>query len=276
MKKSKTPENNRPSPAEALEESEGKFREIFNKVNDAIHLHEIEPDGSPGRFIDVNEVACQMLQYSRDEMLQHTPLNFATEYHSRPLEKIVEELKTAGHAVFETGHRRKDGTIVQVEINAHVIQFGRKRRVLSVVRDITERKQVEEELRQSEERLNLAIDGANLGLWDMNLLTGGMVHNRRWAEMLGFSIDELEKPSVWWGERIHPDDYQNVLNLSNLHRAGKVPFFDAVYRMKHKDGSWRWVHSQGKVVSRDTDGRPLRMIGINQDITEQKRAGETE
>jgi PAS domain S-box-containing protein len=381
-----------------LRESEARFHEIFNKINDAIHLHEIGEDGRPGKFMDVNDVACQMLQYSRDEMLQYTPLDFATEYHSRPIDEIFEDLRTVGHAVFETGHKRKDGTIVPVEINAHKITLMGREVVLSVVRDITkrkmveealqesreflnkiinsisdpihvkdrqhriilindaacrlfnlsreeiigktayelfagkemadiswqkdeevfrkgkesvseetniyapgktltvlvkktlytdtaknhflvgittditERKRAEEALRESEERFNLAIDGANLGLWDMNLLTGGMVHNRRWAEMLGFSTAELEKPSVWWGERVHPDDYQNVLNFSNLHRAGKVPLFDAVYRMKHKDGSWRWVHSQGKVVARDSDGRPLRMIGINQDITEHKRA----
>jgi PAS domain S-box-containing protein len=168
----------------------------------------------------------------------------------------------------------KDGTRRTCLIQGSRIIFNSALSTLIVLTDITKRKQAEEELRQSEERLNLAIDGANLGLWDMNLLTGGMVHNRFWAEMLGFSIDELEKPSVWWGERLHPDDYQNVLNFSNLHRAGKVPLFDAVYRMKHKDGSWRWVHSQGKVVARDSDGQPLRMIGINQDITEQKRAEE--
>jgi PAS domain S-box-containing protein len=261
---------------EALKESETRFREIFNNVNDAIHLHEIGEDGRPGKFIDVNDIACQILQYSKDEMLQHTPLDFATGYHSRPLDEILEELRTVRHAVFETGHIRKDGTIVPVEVNAHKITLMGREVVLSVVRDITERKLAEETLRESKERLNLAIDGANLGLWDMYLLTGEMVHNRRWAEMLGFSTDELEKPSVWWGERVHPDDYQNVLALSNLHRARKVPLFDAVYRMKHKDGSWRWVHSQGKIVARDSEGQPLRMIGINQDITEQKRVGEKE
>jgi len=127
-------------------------------------------------------------------------------------------------------------------------------------------------LKKSQEQLHLAIDSANLGLWDMNLLNGEMVHNQRWAEMLGFSMDELEKPSEWWGQRVHPDDYQNVLNLSNLHRAGKVPFFDAVYRMKHKNGEWRWVHSQGKIILRDSNGAALRLIGVNQDITGQKLA----
>jgi PAS domain S-box-containing protein len=141
-----------------LKESEKKFRDIFNNVNDAIHIHEIEPDGRPGRFIDVNEVACRMLQYPRDEMLRHTPLDFATDSHSRPIGQILEELITVRNAVFETGHMRKDGTIIPVEVNAHLITLQGKKVVLSVVRDITERKRVENALKESEEFLNKIIN----------------------------------------------------------------------------------------------------------------------
>ena len=258
----------------AIREREEKFREIFNNINDAIHLHEVGEDGSPGKFIDVNDVACQMVQYSRDEMLKHSPLDFATPYHSRPLDTIMKELRTVGHATFETGHKRKDGTIVPVEINAHKITLMGRTVVLSVVRDITERKQWEATLRTNEERLDLAIESAHFGVWDLNIVTNDVVHNRRWTEMLGFSTNEMEKPSDWWGDRVHPDDYPLVEKSSRDHFSGKVPFFDVVYRMKHKDGSWRWVHSQGKVVSRDSDGRPLRMIGINQDVTDRKQIEE--
>ena len=133
----------------ALRESEEKFRGIFNKVNDAIHLHNIGEDGNPGKFIDVNDIACKMLQYSREEMLQYTPLDFTTEYHSRPIDKILEELAANGGAVFETGHTRKDGTVVPVEINAHMITLTGKKAVLSVVRDITERKKTDQKIRTS-------------------------------------------------------------------------------------------------------------------------------
>jgi len=134
---------------EALRKSEEKFRGIFNKINDAIHLHDIGKDGSPGNFIDVNDIACQMLQYSRDEMMQYNPLDFVTEYHSRPIDKILEELVTVGKVEFETEHTRKDGTIVPVEINAHIITLMGKKVVLSVVHDITERKKTDEQIRNS-------------------------------------------------------------------------------------------------------------------------------
>ena len=75
---------------EALRESGEKFRSIFDMVNDAIHIHEIGPDGEPGKFIEINEVACRMLQYTREELLAHGPLDFVTGYHSRPLEAITQ------------------------------------------------------------------------------------------------------------------------------------------------------------------------------------------
>jgi PAS domain S-box-containing protein len=153
-----------------------------------------------------------------------------------------------------------------------VFMQGRKRGVDVYMRDITERKQAEEALKDSRERLNLAIDGANLGLWDINIVTNVVVHNRQWTDMLGFSTDEEEMSLDWWAQRTHPDDLLHVQKSSEDHYAGRVPFFDIVFRMRHKDGSWRWVHSQGRVVSRDPDGRPLRMIGINQDVTGQKKA----
>jgi hypothetical protein len=90
-----------------------------------------------------------MLQYSRDEMMQYNPLDFVTEYHSRPIDKILEELVTVGKVEFETEHTRKDGTIVPVEINAHIITLMGKKVVLSVVHDITERKKTDEQIRNS-------------------------------------------------------------------------------------------------------------------------------
>jgi PAS domain S-box-containing protein len=149
----------------ALNESEGKFRGIFNTINDGIHIHEIRPDGTPGKFIEVNEVACRMLQYTRDELLEHGPLEFVTGYHSRPFSEIIGELSSTGHAIFETEHRRKDGTIMPVEVNTHVVTLQGKRVMVSVVRDITERRQAESALLQANKKFNLL---SNITRHDIN------------------------------------------------------------------------------------------------------------
>jgi PAS domain S-box-containing protein len=139
---------------EALRESEEKFRGIFDTINDGIHIHEIEPDGKPGKFIEANEVACRMLQYTREELLDHGPFDFLTDFHSRPLNEIIRELSTIGHSIFETEHRRKDGTVFLVEINTHVVNLQGKRMAIGVIRDITERKRAKDALLRVNQKLN--------------------------------------------------------------------------------------------------------------------------
>ncbi len=139
----------------ALKDSEEKFRGIFDTVNDGIHIHEIGPDGMPGKFIDVNETACRMLQFTRDELLVQGPIGIFSDDYSRPLPDIARELSATGHTVFETRHRRKDGTLVPVEINVHIGHLQGKQVAISVVRDITERKQADDAIKKANKQVSL-------------------------------------------------------------------------------------------------------------------------
>ncbi|MCX6699163.1 MAG: PAS domain S-box protein [Methanomicrobiales archaeon] len=167
---------------EALKASLEKFRGIFDTINDGIHIHEIEPDGKPGKFIELNEVACRMLQYTREELLERGPLDIATDYHSRPLNEIIGELSLNGHSIFETEHRRKNGTTLPVEVNSHVVSLQGKRVIVGVARDISERKRDE-----------VALKGANKKL---SILTGITRHdiNNQLTVLMGFlSIIEQQQ-----------------------------------------------------------------------------------
>lgn len=139
----------------ALIWSEERFREIFDKANDAIELIALDADGRPRQFIDLNEIACRMVQYTREELLHMSPFAINTDYYSRPLDEIIRELHTAGHTTFETGHRRKDGSTFPVEINTHIITLQGEKVLLSVIRDISRRKQAETALRQSNRKIKL-------------------------------------------------------------------------------------------------------------------------
>ncbi len=147
--------------------------------------------------------------------------------------------------------------------------------VLAIVRNITERKQAEEALKKSQSRVELALKGANAGMWDWNLQTGETIFNERWAEMIGYTLQELEPISIQtWVSLCHPDD----LALSNTrlekHFAGLTDFYECEARLKHKNGSWVWVVDRGKIMEWDADGKPLRMIGTHLDITESKHVEE--
>ncbi|MCX6683998.1 MAG: PAS domain S-box protein [Methanoregula sp.] len=258
-----------PGVKRALSEGEEKFHEIFDKVNDAIHIHEILIDGSPGTFIEVNEVACRMLQYSKEELLCHTPLDLTTDYHSRPLSEIITELATRGNALFETEHTRKDGVIIPVEVNAHVIQYDKKKRVLSVVRDITERKLAEKALRESESKYKQLVTMLNEGIWmiDQNATTTFV--NRKMAEILGYTVEDMMgKPAYFFTSPELSDAIKLDINASEA----EEPKQREVVLLKN-DGSTVYTLMNTTGI-RDESGKYLGGIAGVIDITERKIAEE--
>ncbi|WP_321421963.1 PAS domain S-box protein [uncultured Methanobacterium sp.] len=132
-----------------LQESEEKFREVFNNANDAIFLHEIKNDGTLGNFLEVNDVACQRLGYTREELLQMTPPDIDTEETTKTIGPHVERLLKEGNATFEAVNLTCDGKEIPVEVNAHTFNLRGEKLVLSILRDMTIRKEYEAQLRKS-------------------------------------------------------------------------------------------------------------------------------
>ena len=144
-----------------------------------------------------------------------------------------------------------------------------------VARDISSLKAAEVAQRKSEERMELAIAGANLGLWDQNIVTGESIHNRHWAEMLGYTPEEIETEHISWDNLLHPEDFLPALKDFNEHLAGKTPFYESEFRLRTKSGDWKWIQSSGRVSEWDDAGKPLRMLGTHRDITDRKEMEQT-
>ncbi|MGJ3262704.1 MAG: bifunctional diguanylate cyclase/phosphodiesterase [Salinarimonas sp.] len=152
-------------------------------------------------------------------------------------------------------------------------------RILGLNIDITERKLVEEamrrseaRLRASEERLAYALEATNEGIWDWDLRTGEGWHSERWAQMLGYRRDEIAPHVSNWRALVHADDRCRVEARLAEHIDGATPLYACEFRVRHKDGSWRWILDRGKVVSRDAAGCAMRMVGTHTDITDRKEA----
>ncbi len=124
------------------------------------------------------------------------------------------------------------------------------------------------------ERLALALRGASLGVWDWNVATGDVVFDQRWAEMIGYTLDEIEPNVKSWEKLVHPDDMKQVMSVLTDHLEGRISFYQTEHRMKHKQGHYIWVLDSGRVFDRDKDGRPLRASGVHLDITARKQAEE--
>lgn len=140
----------------------------------------------------------------------------------------------------------------------------------SVIQDITEQKRNEAELRESEERWKLALESMGDGVWDWRIQSGEEFFSRHLLEMYGFSENEILSSPDELDSRTHPDDREQLQRDRQAHFAGLTQTYHNEHRIRCKDGSWKWVLSRGKLISRDDQGRPLRMIGTHTDITQRK------
>src|SRR5262245_42872773 len=164
------------------EQDQTRARELFAQASDGIFVADIE-----GRYVDVNEAGCHMLGYSREEILGMTIMDLILPEQKERLLSHRERFLTGDTDVGEWMLRSKDGTYVPAEVSAKIFSDGRWQ---AIVRDISERKRAEQTLRQTQERLELALRGSDLASWDWNIDTGEMITNHRCAEMRGFQPGE--------------------------------------------------------------------------------------
>ena len=169
--------------------------------------------------------------------------------------------------------RRNDGTERELSINYTLIHddAGNYDGLVGVARDVTERTRREREYQELTERLHFALEGAELGVWDWNPKTNEVTFDERWTGMLGYTTDELEPRYETWADLVHPDDIDRAEQaLENL-KTGETELYQCEFRMRTKDGDWRWIRDIGKVFEWNDDGEAVRAVGIHQDITEERR-----
>ena len=143
--------------------------------------------------------------------------------------------------------------------------------ILVVIRNINKFKEIEFQLEKERKRLENIIDSNNIGTWEWNVQTGETIFNERWAEIVGYTLDELKPINIdTWLKFIHPEDVEKSTNTLNAHFRGESNQYECEVRMKHKKGNWVWVLDKGKVLSFTPKGEALIMFGTHTDITERK------
>ncbi len=224
-----------------------------------------------GKIIDVNQAYINMIGYSRKELLEMSISKLEATENNLETKNHIEIVKNKDYVLFETKHRTKSGKIIDVEISVSFVDMENPF-LVSFIRDITGKKVKNKEIKNIKERLELAVEGANLGIWDWNINEKREYVDQRYAKMLGYNMKELNKNQEVFRQLIHPEDEKIFEDILNKHVNGDTSYYKAELRFKTDCGKYKWINDVGKVFERDEDGCPIRAVGIHQDIDDRKEA----
>ncbi len=269
-------ENELRNQKELISQSENKFKSLFEGSIDPILLLDENI-----KFIDCNNATVKILgASSRSEIIGKTPAELSPKFQPDGLtsvkkaELLIQNTKLRGNEKFEWIQLKSDGSEFFVEISLSEIVILGQKLILVHWRDITERKQAEEALKQSQRRLNLAVEGAEIGLWDQDFKTKTVYRNENWAKMLGYDPEEISSKRDFWLNIIHPDDFNHAIKDIDDVDKGLKDSSKTIQRLRCKDGSYKWVLNWGKISERDENGNPLRATGVHLDIDDRMKAQE--
>ena len=256
----------------AEREAQQRFERLFRNNPSLMALTEL-----PSRkFVDVNDAFLAALGYSRNEVIGRNYRNLDLFAHPAQQTAMAKQVQQNGQITnMELQVRCKDGRVLDGLFSGELINSQGRQYFLTVMIDITRHKRAESLLKEERQRLASIIEGTHVGTWQWNVQTGETVFNETWAQMAGYTLEELAPVSIkTWNALVHPDDGKRSEELLEKHFSGERPFYDFECRMRHKDGHWVWVHDRGRVFTWSEDGKPLLMYGTHSDITDRKRVEE--
>lgn len=252
-----------------LRGSEERFRLLAENAQDLVYRLEVFP---ARRFTYVSPSAERLTGYGAEAFYADSELLFKLA-HPDDRERLEAAFR-ADVATVTLRWIRKDGRVIWGEQRGTPIldESGRLVAFEGIARDVTESRAAMEALQEQEERLRLALEASNQGLFDFDVASGTSRVTEEYAQMLGEEPREFYETREEWLERLHPDDRSRAAAALDGYLAGKVARYRVESRRRHRDGHWVWTLSSGTVVARDDRGCPTRMIGTIQDVTALKLA----
>ncbi len=248
------------------------YQHLFENAPDEIVIFDIN-----GIIIDCNSTTQAFSGYSPEELKGKQFLSFVREPCREAALEAFQAIIQNRVGELETELIRKDGSIIPswclgISIYGDDGEFAG---IAVFMRNTAKHKMIEQALRESEERLDLAMKGGELGYWHWNLQTGESYRDERWYEMLGYTADEIEPDPDLHFKLLHPDDREKQRKVWNDYLEGETDYYEVECRLKSKSGEWVWILDRGKIVEWDKTGKPLRSAGTHLNITGRKEAEQT-
>jgi PAS domain S-box-containing protein len=255
---------------EKVQKSELKYRSLIENSSDIIYCLDVN-----GQYQFTNQLFASFLEKTPDYFIGKTLWDV---YDKEKADMLYEATKR----LFRTGISES----LEVEVflpdktsyfwattNPIKDETGKVILSLTNATDITEKVKLTEALANEKQRLFSIIEGTNAGTWEWNIQTGETVYNDRWADFLGYTLEELSPVSIDTCTKYsHPEDLKLSCELLEKHFKGELKYYECEVRMKHKNGDWIWVLDRGKVYKWDENGKPLLMSGTHQEINDRKMA----
>jgi PAS domain S-box-containing protein len=257
---------------EKIQRMSRRFETVLETMSAAVFLKDTD-----GQYLLMNQACRELFDVSKREVVGLTDDDILPP-------AVAEKARSDDRRVTE------DGDVIEIEETVPTdagnnVRLTRKSPVYDddgeitalcgVSTDITGQNRRERELQRLKERFELAVESANLGVWDWDMTTDEVEFGERWIRMLGHSPDEIESSFEEWERRVHPDDIGRVTDALDDHTAGETGLYDTEHRMRTAEGDWKWIRTTGRVVERDADGEPVRAVGIHLDIDERKTYEQT-
>lgn len=260
----------RKAAAAALQQSHEELRAIYEGLSDGV----LVADSHTRRFLRTNPAICEMSGYSERELLS---LSVNALHPRESLPKVLDSFRQIAEGKLWIAEDipvlRRDGTVFYADIASNRLNYHGRPCVIGFFRDVTERRRAAETLRQSEERFELVVRGAGVGIWDWNIRTGKVYYSPRWKTLFGYEDDEIGNGTEDWARLLHPDERESIVKFQEDFLAGTSSSTSVEYRLRRKDGSYRWIIAHAVVV-RDEEGKACRLVGSHGDITDRKLAEE--
>ncbi|RYF08505.1 MAG: EAL domain-containing protein [Comamonadaceae bacterium] len=256
---------------ERLRRSEERFAGMFQLLPYPIGLSR----RGDGRYVDVNPAWEQALGYTRQEAIDHSSVELGI-YTQQAREQLVQHTLRHGQVVsYEMEMTTRSGDKRTVLQSMSQIDIHGEPCWLFAILDITDRQRAEQRVREREEQLSLTISAAALGLWDWNMQTGVVSGDARWRDTMGLPAEgDLHTDSPLWTSGLRPSYREAITTELARHSAHPETPFDATWQIGPQAADSRWVRSLGKIVTRDAQGRPQRMVGVTIDVTHQREQQE--
>ncbi len=251
-------------------DDKARFHETLENSLNEIYMF----DSETLKFSYVNKGAANNLGYTYEELGKLSPLDLKPEFSPERFNQLIAPLLSGKKEkiVFFTKHKRKDNSLYPVEVHLKLVEEANRKNFIAIILDITERKRAEASLLSTTERLRLATTSAKMGIYDWDIANDVLSWDDRMYEIYGVKKEDFKGALSAWQNGLHPDDFERANADLNDALEGKREF-NSVFRVIWPDKSIHYIEGKA-IVSRDSEGKALRMIGGNTDVTERKKAEE--